>query len=220
MKEKAIIFLVLLAVFLLCGIGYVSCNNKKSLVQTEKANASYQSGELVSMVKAFYESQYGIFVPEADFTENKDNTYTIRLYEKAEREEVCCCYTVDASGKGVDELTGKEITVPAISLADTAAYIGIPVKLHYIENGEIRNEWEITDIKTLTSCMEALQQVQIGNETDVRAMDAGEVFSFEFENGTTWTLSFEAGDLVRNAVCYETTGFSALHWLIRGKEEQ
>ena len=91
-----------------------------------------------------------------------------------------CWYTVDASGRGSDDITGAQITLPPLSLADTATYVGSPVKLRYIENGEARNEWEITDSKALTSCLEALRQLQTGRETELRATDVEEAFIFDF----------------------------------------
>ena len=68
-------------------------------------------------------------------------------------------------------------------LTDIANYIGSPVKLRYIQDGETHNECEITDKQTIDSCMNALQTLQIGKEIEVRAMDAGETFLFEFKDG-------------------------------------
>ena len=155
------------------------------------------------MARAYYEAQSGFFAPETECTENEDGTYTIHLYEIVENEKentwhtaTSCWYTVDASGRGSDDITGAQITLPPLSLADTATYVGSPVKLRYIENGEARNEWEITDSKALTSCLEALRQLQTGRETKLRATDVEEAFIFEFQDGSVWGLSFEEGDLV------------------------
>ena len=40
--------------------------------------------------------------------------------------------------------------------------------------------------------MNALQTLQIGKETEVRTMDAGETFLFEFKDGSVFVLSFES----------------------------
>ena len=52
-------------------------------------------------------------------------------------------------------------------LTDIANYIGSPVKLRYIQDGETHNECEITDKQTVDSCMNALQTLQIGKEIEV-----------------------------------------------------
>ena len=40
--------------------------------------------------------------------------------------------------------------------------------------------------------MNALQTLQIGKEIEVRTMDAGETFLFEFKDGSVFVLSFES----------------------------
>ena len=107
--------------------------------------------------------------------------------------------------------------MPAFA-ADTAAYIGTPVKLRYIRDGEARSEREIRDAQTLTACMEALRQLQIGEKTDIRGMDAGETFLFTFQDGSVWTLSFEMGNLLKDGVCYETVGYGTLHRLAENQK--
>ena len=131
-----------------------------------------------------------------------------------------CWYTVDDSGKGSDDIAGAQITLPPLSLADTAAYIGLPVKLRYIQDGEARSEWEITEPKTLAKCMEALGQLQVGQKTNLRGMDAGERFLFEFRDGSVWTLSFEMGNLLKDGVCYETDGCEVLRRLVQNDIEE
>ena len=58
--------------------------------------------------------------------------------------------------------------------------------------------------------MNALQTLQIGKEIEVRTMDAGETFLFEFKDGSVFVLSFESGNLLKNGVCYETKGYTML----------
>ena len=105
-------------------------------------------------------------------------------------------------------------------LTDIANYIGSPVKLRYIQDGETHNECEITDKQTIDSCMNALQTLQIGKEIEVRAMDAGETFLFEFKDGSVFVLSFESGNLLKNGVCYETKGYTMLQQLIKNNYEK
>lgn len=71
------------------------------------------------MARAYYEAQSGFFAPEADCTENEDGTYTIHLYEIVKDEEgnswhtaTSCWYTVDASGRGRDDISEAEIALP------------------------------------------------------------------------------------------------------------
>lgn len=213
---------------ILCCIAFASCGSPASGEGSDgdaPVQASYESGELIAMARAYYEAQSGFFAPEAECTENEDGTYTIHLYEIVKNEEgdswhtaTSCWYTVDASGKGCDGISEAEVVLPPLSPADTAAYIGTPVKLRYIQDGEARTEREITDAQTLTACMEALRQLQIGEKTDIRGMDAGETFLFTFQDGSVWTLSFEMGNLLKDGVCYETAGYGALHRLAESQE--
>ena len=213
---------------ILCCAAFASCGSpisEKGSAGDAPAQASYESGELVAMARAYYEAQGGFFAPEADCTENEDGTYTIYLYEIVKDEEgdswhtaTSCWYTVDASGRGRDDISEAEIALPPLSPADTAAYIGTPVKLRYIRDGEARSEREIRDAQTLTACIEALRQLQIGEKTDIRGMDAGETFLFTFQDGSVWTLSFEMGNLLKDGVCYETVGYGTLHRLAESQK--
>ena len=100
---------------ILCCAAFASCGrpiSEKGSAGDTPAQASYESGELVAMARAYYEAQGGFFAPEADCTENEDGTYTIHLYEIVKDEEgdswhtaTSCWYTVDASGRGRDDIT-------------------------------------------------------------------------------------------------------------------
>ena len=81
--------------------------------------------------------------------------------------------------------------------------------------------------------MNALQTLQIGKEIEVRTMDAGETFLFEFrfgvevtnvifefKDGSVFVLSFESGNLLKNGVCYETKGYTMLQQLIKNYYEK
>lgn len=55
----------------------------------------------------------------------------------------------------------KNITA-SLSILDTAKLTGVPVRLRYQQSGEAYNECNITESKTLTACMEALQKMRTG----------------------------------------------------------
>ena len=102
---------------------------------------------------------------------------------------------------------GNTVEFPAMSLGEIAEYVKTPIALTYSEEGEAYNEWQITDAATIDACMKALKQLVVGEETELRTMDAGETLAFQMEDGNVWTLDFEAGNLLRNNTCYETEGW-------------
>lgn len=179
-----------------------------------------ESGELLAMARAGYERESGFLAPEAECLDNGDGTYTIHLYEMVPQEDggwhtaTSCWYTVNAFGEGTDDIMEEQIQLPALSPAETAKYIPMPVKLTYLQEGEAANEWEIMDTGIIRECLEALQQITIGNQTDQRVMDAGEMFSFELAEGSVWTVRFEDGRLLKGNLCYETEGYRKLHRII------
>ena len=123
-------------------------------------------------------------------------------------------YTVNAFGEGTDDVMGGQIQLQELSPAEVAEYLPTPVKLTYLQEGEASNEWEITDAGIIQQCMEALQQMTIGEQNDLRAADAGETFCFELADGSTWTVRFEAGRLLKENICYEVEGYMELHRIV------
>lgn len=105
---------------------------------------------------------------------------------------------------GRDDVMETEVTLPGLSLAELAAYMGTPETLTYVQEAEGRNEWKITDGETIAACLKALEQMKVGEKTDLRAADAGDTLLFTMADGSTWTLDFENGNLVRNGSCYAT----------------
>lgn len=182
---------------------------------TEKENilAPYQSVELGAMARVYYLKETNFLAPELECVQNDDGTTTIHLFEiMADDEETShtgtsAWYTVDGYGKGQDDVMGNTVELPALSLGEIAEYVGTPVSLAYSEDGEAHNEWQITDAATIDACQQALKQLIIGEETELRAADAGETLVFQMADGSTWTLDFEAGSLLRNGKCYETEGW-------------
>lgn len=186
----------------------------------EKVQAApLESGELLAMARAGYEKETGFLAPEAECLDNGDGTYTIHLYEIVQEDDswhtaTSGWYTVNAFGEGTDDVMGGQIQLQELSPAEVAKYLPAPVKLTYLQEGEASNEWEITDAGILQQCLEALQQMTIGEQNDLRAADAGEAFCFELADGSTWTVRFEAGRLLRGNICYEVEGYKELHGIV------
>ena len=181
--------------------------------------APMESGELLAMARAGYEKESGFLAPEAECLDNGDGTYTIHLYEIVQENDswhtaTSCWYTVNAFGEGTDNIMGGHIQLQELSPAEVAKYLPAPAKLTYLQEGEASNEWEITDAGIIQQCMEALQQMTIGEQSDLRAADAGEAFCFELADGSTWTVRFEAGRLLRGNICYEVEGYKELHGIV------
>lgn len=178
-----------------------------------------ESGELLAMARAGYEKESGFLPPEAECLDNGDGTYTIHLYEIVQENDswhtaTSCWYTVNAFGEGTDDIMGGHIQLQELSPAEVAEYLPTPAKLTYLQEGEASNEWEITDAGIIQQCLEALQQLTIGEQNDLRAADAGETFCFELADGSTWTVRFEAGRLLRGNICYEVEGYKELHGIV------
>ena len=175
--------------------------------------APYQSIELGAMARAYYLKEQNFLAPELECVENDDGTTTIHLYEIVSDDGemihtgTSAWYTVDAYGRGKDDIMGNAVKFPAMSLGRLAEYMETPVELTYSEAGEAYNEWQITDAATMDACMQALKQLAVGKEAELRAADAGETLTFRMADGSTWTLTFEAGKLLRNDICYETEGW-------------
>ena len=70
------------------------------------------------------------------------------------------------------------MTFAGLPLAELAAYVSTPEKVTYIQEAESRNEWEITDADVIHACLKALQQIKVGEKTDLRAADAGDTLIF------------------------------------------
>ena len=189
--------------------------DKEQTVQT----AAMEGGELLAMARAAYETETGFLAPEAECVDNGDGKYTIHLYEIVQEGDAwhtatSCWYTVNAFGEGTDDVMGSQIQLPGLSVAEVADYIPTPVKLTYSQEGEAVNEWRITDADIIQKCMTALRQITIGEQTDSRAADAGETFCFALADGSTWTVRFEAGRLLKGNVAYETEGYRELHNIV------
>ena len=193
-----------------------------SEVTAEKQDvlAPYQSVELGAMVRVYYLKENNFLAPEMECVENEDGTTTIHLYEIVEDEEetshtgTSAWYTVDGYGKGKDDVLGNTVELPPMSLGEIMEYMETPIALTYSEDGEAHNEWQITDAAMIDACMQALKQLSIGEETELQVSDAGETLAFQMKDGNTWTLDFEAGNLLRNGSRYETEGWKEVQNLL------
>ena len=182
--------------------------------ETQDILAPYQSVELAAMARAYYLKENNFLAPEAECIKNDDGTTTIHLYEIVKDDDgsshtsTSAWYTVDGYGKGTDDVMGNTVEFPAMSLGEIAEYAGTPTMLTYSEEGEAHNEWQIDDAAVIDACMQALKQLSVGEETELRAADAGETLILRMADGNTWTLDFEAGNLLRNDFRYETEGWA------------
>ena len=183
--------------------------------------APYQSAELGAMARLYYLRENNFLAPETECVENDDGTTSIHLYEIVEDDEgvshtgTSAWYTVDGYGKGKDDVMGNAVEFSPMSLGEIAEYMETPVSLTYSENGEAHNEWQIADTATIDSCMQALKQFAIGQEAELRAADAGEKLTFRMADESIWTLDFEAGNLLRNGICYETEGWKKVRNILQ-----
>ena len=187
--------------------------------------APWQDRELVAMARAYYQKEANFLAPETECVDNGDGTLTIHLYEVVQDDEetshtgTSAWYTVDAYGKGKDDVFGNEVKLPELSLAELAEYMGTPSKLTYIQDAEAHREWELTDEAVIAECLQAVKKLEIGEETDERASDAGDTLIFTFADGSTWRLEFEAGNLRRNERYYKTEGWNRIRLLLKEKLE-
>ena len=223
------ILFILMAAGLLCSCGTVGEKEEPQTagLQTEKAEkedvrlAPYQSVELAAIARAYYLKENNYLAPEVECLKNDDGTTTIHLYEIVKDDDesshtaTSAWYTVDEYGKGEDDIMGNAVKFPGMSLGEIAEYVKIPIALTYNEEGEAHNEWQITDAATINACIQAISQLTVGEETELRTMDAGETLVFQMADGNTWTLDFEAGNLSRNNTCYETDGWKKVQNIIR-----
>ena len=69
--------------------------------------------------------------------------------------------------------------------------------------------------RRIVACLKALEQMKVGEKTDLRAADAGDTLLFTMADGSTWTLDFENGNLVRNGSCYATEGWKAVREVLK-----
>lgn len=181
----------------------------------------YQLSELIAMSRSYYEQKNRYLPPEVEWQENEDGTFLIKLYEFVEDDEgightaTSAIYTVDAYGKGKEEVMLEDVEFPEVSVADIVLYMEEPVELTYIANTEAHKEWNIKDKTVLEECFKALESIKIREKSDVRTTDAEEILVFKLANGTEWRLTFENGNFMRNSMVYKTEGYAKVRQVLK-----
>lgn len=75
--------------------------------------------------------------------------------------------------------------------------------------------YETKDPAVIRDCIEALKGMTIEGETELCATDSDDILSFVMEGGSSYTVSFEAGILVRDGKRYTVTGFAQVSGILR-----
>lgn len=175
----------------------------------------YQISELIALSRCYYEQRNGYLPPEVEWKEIEDGTLMIKLYEDAWHTATSAIYTVDAYGKGKEELMLEDVEFPEVSVADIVYYMEEPIELKYIANTEAHKEWNIKDQTVLEECFKALETIKIEEKSDVRTTDAEEILVFKLVDGTEWTLTFENGNFLRNSTVYITEGYAKVRKVLK-----
>lgn len=88
-------------------------------------------------------------------------------------------------------------------------------KLIYTQGYEMSRTYETEDPAVIRDCVEALKGMTIEGETELCATDSDDILSFVMEDGSSYTVSFEAGILVRDGKRYTVTGFAQVSGILR-----
>lgn len=198
-------------------VGVLCTGCTKSIDNEGKTDAlkPYQVSELIALSRCYYEQRNGYLPPEVEWKEIEDGTLMIKLYEDAWHTATSAIYTVDAYGKGKEELMLEDVEFPEVSVADIVYYMEEPIELKYIANTEAHKEWNIKDQTVLEECFKALETINIKEKSDVRTADAEEILVFKLADGTEWTLTFENGNFMRNSTVYITEGYAKVRKVLK-----
>lgn len=175
----------------------------------------YQVSELIALSRWYYNQRNGYLPPEVEWKEIEDGTLMIKLYEDAWHTATSAIYTVDAYGKGKEEIMLEDVEFPEVNVADVVLYMEEPVELTYIVNAEAHKKWNIKDQTVLERCFKALEAIKIEEKSDVRTADAEEKLVFKLVDGTEWTLTFENGNFMRNSTVYITEGYAKVRKVLK-----
>ena len=210
-------------VVMLMMVGVLCTGCTKSMDNEGKTDAlkPYQVSELIALSRWYYNQRNGYLPPEVEWQENEDGTFLIKLYELVKDDEgightaTSAIYTVDAYGKGKEELMLEDVEFPEVSISEIVLYIASPVELTYISNTEAHKERNIKDQTVLEECFKALETINIKEKSDVRTADAEEILIFRLADGTEWTLTFENGNFMRNSTVYMTEGYAKVKKVLK-----
>ena len=175
----------------------------------------YQLSELIALSRWYYNQRNGYLPPEVEWKEIEDGTLMIKLYEDAWHTATSAIYTVDAYGKGKEELMLEDVEFPELSFSEIVLYMAPPAELTYISNTEVHKEWIVKDQPVLQECFKALEAIKIEEKSDVRTADAEEILVFKLVDGTEWTLTFENGNFLRNSTVYITEGYAKVRKVLK-----
>ena len=175
----------------------------------------YQISELIALSRCYYEQRNDYLPPEVEWKEIEDGTLMIKLYEDAWHTATSAIYTVDAYGKGKEEIMLEDVEFPELSFSEIVLYIASPAELTYISNTEVHKEWIVKDQPVLQECFKALEAIKIEEKSDVRTTDAEEILVFKLVDGTEWTLTFENGNFMRNSTVYITEGYAKVRKVLK-----
>ena len=204
-------------------VGVLCTGCTKSMDNEGKTDAlkPYQVSELIALSRWYNNQRNGYLPPEVEWQENENGTFMIKLYEFVEDDEdtwhtaTSAIYTVDAYGKGKEELTLEDVEFPEVAFPEIVLYMAPPVELTYITNTEVHNEWIVKDQSVLERCFKALESIKIEGKSDVRTADAEEILIFKLVDGTEWTLTFENGNFMRNSTVYITEGYAKVRKVLK-----
>ena len=175
----------------------------------------YQLSELIALSRWYYNQRNGYLPPEVEWKEIEDGTLMIKLYEDAWHTATSAIYTVDAYGKGKEELMLEDVEFPELSFSEIVLYMAPPAELTYISNTEVHKEWIVKDQPVLQECFKALEAIKIEEKSDVRTADAEEKLVFKLADGTEWMLTFENGNFLRNSTVYITEGYAKVRKVLK-----
>lgn len=202
------------------GVLCTGCTKSKDNEGKTDSLKPYQVSELIALSRWYCNQRNGYLPPEVEWQENEDGTFLIKLYEFVEDDEgightaISAIYTVDAYGKGKEEIMLEDVEFPEVSIAEIVLYMEEPVELTYIANTEVHKEWNIKNQTVLEECFKALETIKIKEKSDVRTTDAEEILVFKLANGTEWTLTFENGNFRRNSTVYITEGYAKVRKML------
>lgn len=204
-------------------VGVLCTGCTKSMDNEGKTDAlkPYQVSELIALSRWYNNQRNGYLPPEVEWQENENGTFMIKLYEFVEDDEdtwhtaTSAIYTVDAYGKGKEELTLEDVEFPEVAFPEIVLYMAPPVELTYITNTEVHKEWIVKDQSVLERCFKALESIKIEGKSDVRTADAEEILIFKLVDGTEWTLTFENGNFMRNSTVYITEGYAKVRKVLK-----
>ena len=204
-------------------VGVLCTGCTKSMDNEGKTDAlkPYQVSELIALSRWYNNQRNGYLPPEVEWQENENGTFMIKLYEFVEDDEdawhsaTSAIYTVDAYGKGKEELMLEDVEFPEVAFSEIVFYMAPPVELTYITNTEVHKEWIVKDQSVLERCFKALESIKIEGKSDVRTADAEEILIFKLVDGTEWTLTFENGNFMRNSTVYITEGYAKVRKVLK-----